>query len=301
MGDPLVLALALLLELIDVPAEWRGYLVTRLIPPQIHPVSLIYRGAAKIARRGRLGRNLVALALFVGIPGALAYSAERLLVGGLLPALAEAYLLKLAFSEAHILYPCRSAYRGGADPRRIVGQFVRRDLSAASPGHVASACLEAAAESLADSFISPIFWYALFGLPGAWIQRAANTLDGLMGFKEWGRSGAPAAYLDTTLNYLPARISAAFIYAAALLSGRRPGRLEAGGVESINARWPISAAAAALGVRLEKPGAYSVGSGELPDEGVVLQGLRMLALAAVLFSAAVLAALWSTYLYGRLP
>ncbi|MFB6490961.1 MAG: CobD/CbiB family cobalamin biosynthesis protein [Thermoproteus sp. AZ2] len=291
MGSPLVLAIALLLELIDVPRLWRGHLVSRLVPPQIHPVALIYRGAAKIARRGSLARNIAALLAFAAGPALAVYYAERALGHGIIAAAAEAYLLKLAFSESQILYPCRSAFRRGP-AKPVVQEFVRRDLSNASPGHIASACLETAAESLADSFISPLFWYAVLGLPGAWLQRAVNTLDGLMGFKEWGRSGAPAAYLDTALNYIPARLAALFIYAASAALGIRPRPRRPGEMESINARWPISALAYSLGVRLEKPGSYSIGSGELPTTGDALRGLKVLAAAAALYSAALLLILY---------
>lgn len=291
MGSPLVLAIALLLELIDFPKRWRGHLVSRLIPPQMHPVALIYRGAARIARKGSLARNIAALLAFTAGPALAAYYAERALGHGAIAAVVEAYLLKLAFSETQILYPCRSAFkRGSAKP--VVQEFVRRDLSNASPGHVASACLETAAESLADSFISPLFWYALLGLPGAWLQRAANTLDGLMGFKDWGKSGAPAAYLDTALNYIPARLAALFIYAASAVLGMRPRPRKPGEMESINARWPISALAYSLGVKLEKPGSYSIGFGELPTASDVLRGLEVLAAAATLYSAALMLILY---------
>lgn len=285
-----------MLEAADVPRRWRGYLVSRLIPPQIHPVSLIYRAGARLVARGRAARNAAVVASFVALTAAAFWLLQARLDSGIWGTLIEAYLLKLAFSETQILYPCASAYRSDACPREVVQQFVRRDLSRAGCGHVASACLEAAAESLADSFVSPLLWYAVFGLPGAWVQRVVNTLDGLIGFKDWGKSGAPAAYLDTAVNWIPARIAAGLILASAYLSGLRPDLSYLGGrsMESPNARWPISAMAASLRVELEKPGSYAVGAGGLPGPRQVALGLRLVSISMALYSLALLSAL---YLY----
>ncbi|MGC8582091.1 MAG: CobD/CbiB family cobalamin biosynthesis protein [Thermoproteus sp.] len=286
-----------MLEALDVPRRWRGYLVSRLIPPQIHPVSLIYKAAARLVARGRAARNAAVVASFAALTAAAFWLAQSYLSSSVWGIFLEAYLLKLSFSETQILYPCASAYGLDPCPRDVVQQFVRRDLSRADCGHVASACLETAAESLADSFVSPLFWYAIFGLPGAWVQRVVNTLDGLIGFRDWGISGAPAAYLDTAVNWIPARIAAGLILASAYLSGLKPDLSVLGdrSVESPNARWPISAVAASLRVRLEKPGSYAVGVGDLPDRGQVRRGLGLMAISMALYSAALMSAL---YLYG---
>ncbi|MEZ0247878.1 MAG: CobD/CbiB family cobalamin biosynthesis protein [Thermoproteus sp.] len=298
-GQPLVLAFALLLEVADVPRRWRGHIVSRLVPPQIHPAALIYRAAARLAVKGRVLRNVAVVFLLTSLVALIFWAVQNYLGSGLWQAVLEAYLLKLAFSETHILYPCLWGYRGDECPREVVQQFVRRDLSSTSCPHVASACLESAAESFVDSFVSPLFWYALLGLPGAWIQRTANMLDGLMGFKEWGRSGAPAARLDTALNWAPARIAALFILASAYMAGSRPDLTalkDRRFIESINARWPISAMAAAIRVKLEKPGSYSVGSGRLPHKDDVGRGLAVLAVAATLYSTALLLSLYIIYI-----
>lgn len=277
--DPIALALALALETLDVPAKWRGYLVTRLIHPVLHPVAIIYKAASPLARPGGYTRGLAVLAvgLAVGLaPALLAVWAKPHL--GILGSLLEGYLLKLAFGVAHIIYPCSRSN----NLRWVAQQFVRRDLSTASDGHVRSACLEAAAESLVDSYISPLMWYTFLGLPGAWLQRAVNTLDGLVGFPYFGRAGAPAAYLDTALNYIPARLAALCIIAVAgwwspeVLSHRRR-------VVSRNAGWPIAALASALGVVLEKSGSYAVGVGGLPTLFDVARGLSIISKAAAVF------------------
>jgi len=222
--------------------------VSRLIPPQIHPVSLFYRAVSPLARGGGLARG-VAVAATAPL-GALAVWSLAQAIAAVPPPLsylAEGYLLKLTFSITHILYPCM-LHVGTLAMRQVAQQFVRRDLSNADPRRVNSACLEAA-ESLVDSFVSPLFWYLLLGLPGAWLQRFVNTLDGLVGFREKGALGAPSAYMDTILNYVPARAAALLILAAggfkrlSIFQHRRR-------VPSVNAGWPIAALAAVTLVAL---------------------------------------------------
>ncbi|NAZ34562.1 MAG: cobalamin biosynthesis protein [Pyrobaculum sp.] len=283
MFEALLVALAL--ELLDWPRWWRGYLVSRLIPPQIHPVSLFYRAVSPLARGGGLARGVaVAATAPLGALAVWSLAQATAAVPPPLSYLAEGYLLKLTFSITHILYPCMR-HVGTPAMRHVAQQFVRRDLSNAGPRRVNSACLEAAAESLVDSFVSPLLWYLLLGLPGAWLQRLVNTLDGLVGFREKGALGAPSAYMDTFLNYVPARVAALLILAAggfkrlSILQHRRR-------VPSVNAGWPIAALAAALGVRLEKAGHYTVGVGDLPDADAVRRGLRIVAAAAAAWALA---------------
>ncbi|MEM1637262.1 MAG: cobalamin biosynthesis protein [Pyrobaculum sp.] len=278
--DPHALLFALALELVDVPAWWRGYLVSRLIYPPLHPVAWIYKAAAAFAKPGGLARGIAALlaAAVPAVAGAVLFRAVR----G--PewwwTLAEGYLLKLSFSITHVTYGCMRGY-AEERPAEAVSQFVRRKLGG-EPHLVHSACIEAAAESLVDSFVSPLFYYLLLGLPGAWLQRAVNTADGAVGFKHYGRAGLPSAAADTALNYIPARMTALLllIHGAADLAALR----QRNAVESINARWPIAAAAAALGVSLEKRGHYKVGQGPPPTAADVARGIALVHTAAALYA-----------------
>lgn len=287
--DPYALIFALLLELLDKPIWWKGHLVTPLIHPALHPVSLIYRLGAPFVKPGGITRG-VAVLLIVATPMTAAAVLFRFVRGGeLWWSLAEGYLLKFSFSITHVTYGCIEAYASGC-PHGAVKEFVRRPLSPRDRWLINSACVETAAESLVDSYISPLMWYLLLGLPGAWLQRAVNTADGLIGFKEFGPAGAPAAVLDTAMNYLPARATAAFL----LMFGIRCVEALGQEVGSVNAKWPISAIAAAMGVRLEKSGHYAVGCGTWPTEVEVAHALWLIdAIAAyvgALFITAALAA-----------
>jgi adenosylcobinamide-phosphate synthase len=123
------------------------------------------------------------------------------------------------------------------------------------------------AESSCDSFIAPIFYFLIFGVPGAIAYRVANTFDSMMGYHgKYEYLGKFTARLDDLLNYIPARITAFFIITAAYLSkynGRKAMKTafrDHNKTESPNAGWPMSAAAGALDVQLEKVGHYKLGN-----------------------------------------
>ncbi|MGD0490449.1 MAG: adenosylcobinamide-phosphate synthase CbiB [Steroidobacteraceae bacterium] len=136
--------------------------------------------------------------------------------------------------------------------RRIVG----RDVATLSETVVRESALESLAENLNDSWVAPLFWFVVAGLPGAALYRFANTADamwGLRGRYEW--AGKWAARADDVLSFLPARITA---LALALAAWRWPRglRRQAAVTASPNGGWPMGTMALALDVRLSRPGYY---------------------------------------------
>jgi adenosylcobinamide-phosphate synthase len=162
----------------------------------------------------------------------------------------------------------RDALRGGdlRAARRGLGSLCSRDASGLDePGLVAGA-VESVAENASDSVVAPLFYFALFGLPGAVLYRTVNTLDAMIGYH--GRCeylGKAAARLDDLLNLVPARLTAAFLLSAGAILGHdvrrgwRVLRRDGGKTESPNAGRPMAAMAGLLGVELEKQGHYRLG------------------------------------------
>ena len=112
--------------------------------------------------------------------------------------------------------------------------------------------------------VAPIFWFVLFGLPGAAVYRFANTADAMWGYKgmrcgqNWEWAGKWAARADDVLSWLPARITAALLAAVAGGLAMTALRKEALKTPSPNSGWPMAAMALATGVCLRKPGVYSL-------------------------------------------
>jgi len=275
-------------------------------PNRFHPVvamgSLIRKLTADW-NRGGSGFRLVMGIVVVLLGGAL-FSLPWLLVEAWVTPLADwlqgvllGILLKPVFS-------CRSLLKAGREVqmalqdgdleegRRLVSwHLVSRDTSQLSEGEVASAAVESLAENLTDSFLAPLMYFTIGGLPLAWAYRFVNTADAMIGYrtKEFETFGKAAARFDDALNWLPARISALAIVFAAILPGYsvsgawRTMRQQFARTVSPNAGWTMAAAAGALGVRLEKRGAYCLEGGEdLPDIQDIRRARILLTVAMIL-------------------
>ena len=173
--------------------------------------------------------------------------------------------------------------------REAVGRhLVSRPTLTLDARQVASAAVESVAENLTDAFVAPVLFFLVFGLPGAVAYRVINTADAMIGYREGSLRyfGRVAARLDDLFNLVPARLAALSLVAAAPLAGadrcralatmRRDHRRTA----SPNAGWTMAAMAGALGVVLEKPGAYRLGDGRAPGPDDILSSVRIMAFAA---------------------
>lgn len=148
--------------------------------------------------------------------------------------------------------------------RERLSWLCSRDTSALSESQVRETALESLAENLNDSVIAPLFWFAVAGLPGAALYRFANTADAMWGYRgerggrHWEWAGKWAAHADDWLSWLPARLSALLLALAA--GGLSPAQLRRESVltPSPNGGWPMGALALALGIRLGKPGVYTL-------------------------------------------
>jgi adenosylcobinamide-phosphate synthase len=149
--------------------------------------------------------------------------------------------------------------------------LVHRDTDTLSKPLLVSATVESIAENTSDSFIAPLFYFLLFGVPGAIAYRVVNTLDAMIGYHgKYEYLGKAASRMDDVLNFVPARLTALFLVWASFLS-RRNGQMswqvainDHTKTESPNAGWPMAAVAGALNVQLEKTGHYKLGDANTP-------------------------------------
>ena len=201
------------------------------------------------------------------------------------------FLLKCCFAwrslKEHTLAVVDALKDGVETGREKVKLLVSRSTANLDREHILSAGYESMTENLTDSIISPLFFFCLFGLTGAAVFRAANTMDAMLGYRdERERIGWCAARMDDILNYIPARITALLIllhfaqkgrFSSALRVMRRDGKNRPG----FNGGIVMAAMAGGVGVRFEKPGMYTIGDSERTlDEGGadILEATRMVTL-----------------------
>lgn len=156
------------------------------------------------------------------------------------------------------------------ETRHELRALVSRDTKDLPKPLLVSAAVESVAEGMGDSVVAPLFYFLLFGLPGAIAYRVVNTVDSMIGYHgKYEYLGKFSAKLDDILNFIPARIAALLVVLAATIirSGRRAWHTalyEHVKTDSPNAGWPMAAMAGALNVRLEKPAHYQLGEAKMP-------------------------------------
>lgn len=160
----------------------------------------------------------------------------------------------------------QSGLEGG---RRAVSMIVGRNPDTLDQAGVCRAAIESLAENASDGVVAPAFWYAIFGLPGLFAYKMLNTADSMIGHKtdRHRAFGRASAQLDDLANWVPARLTAAFIVVSKSLSDIeenaaslwRNAKLH----RSPNAGWPESAMALVLGLALGGPRIYD---GDIADE-----------------------------------
>ena len=277
--DPAVLALAVVLDL-----------AMGELPARFHPtvwigrtVSLAERLAPKNGVAG-LWAGVLMLLVIVGLWTAAAFFAAQGLKGvhSLAYLLAGAMLLKTTFA-IRMLHQAAARIRsllssGDMDQvRSNMRSLVSRDTSQLSAEQATSATVESVSENMADSFLGPWLFFALFGLPGAVAYRVINTLDSMIGYRgEYEYLGKASARLDDLINLVPARLAGMLLVAGSfVLPGQRAAGAwrimlrDHGRTQSPNAGWAMSGMAGALGVELEKVsphGGYRLGDGTRPLE-----------------------------------
>ncbi|MCR5834144.1 MAG: adenosylcobinamide-phosphate synthase CbiB [Selenomonadaceae bacterium] len=104
--------------------------------------------------------------------------------------------------------------------REKVGWIVGRDTKNLNESEVTRATVETVAENTVDGIISPLFYFALGGLPLAIAYRAVNTMDSMLGYKneKYIHFGRVAARMDDIANFIPARLTGLlFIMSAFIL------------------------------------------------------------------------------------
>jgi adenosylcobinamide-phosphate synthase len=292
---------------VDALLGWPGALFARVG----HPVTWL--GGLINILDGRFNRSIdapgirritgAAVALFViglsagigwAVQATLAFEWNRIILVGILawPLVA---LRSLYDHVAAVVHPLQSGDIAAA--RAAVAHIVGRDPATLDEAGIARAAIESLAENASDGIVAPVFWGALFGLPGIFGYKAINTLDSMIGHRTTRHEsfGWAAARIDDLANFIPARLTG-FLFV--LLAARPSDAMscmarDANRHRSVNAGWPEAAMAGALGVRLSGPRIYHGSTADEPwlNEGArdplaadIRQGLKLYVRAMVLLA-----------------
>lgn len=205
-----------------------------------HPIRLVGRLLAWIEARLRaagLDGYGGGIALFIALSSAAvivtaALTATALFIAPVAAMLLHGFVLYslLALGDLlHHVWKIERAVRDGDLPRArsAVSELVGRDTERMDGGACRRAAVESLSENLTDGFVSPVFWYALAGIPGLVLFKVVSTMDSMVGYKtpRYLRFGWCGARLDDAMNYVPARLTwVTIVVLAALLpsySGRK--------------------------------------------------------------------------------
>lgn len=282
-----------------------------------HPVCLIGRYISFCekslrARGGNLRRSAIALTVSTVI---LTMAAAALLPAllsplGRVPRLAAMAILDwMGLAVKSLVQEARGVGRaldeGGVSAgRRQVARIVGRDTQSLSGEEIVKATVETVVENTTDGIISPMLFAFLGGPVLLWGFKAASTLDSMVGYLDpkYRDIGWSSARLDDVLNYLPARLTALLLCAAAPFCG-----LDAGNAlrivlrdhmnhKSPNCAWSEAAAAGALHIQLGGTHAYfgkavvkpTIGDADRPAENADIERACRLAITASGLMAALL-------------
>ena len=265
-ADPLIIALALLLDLLVGDPRW--------LP---HPVTMIGRGITLLdqhLRRPWLNLRWAGILMLLTVVGSSAGATWLLLKGmdhihplvGLIGAgVVSATCLaarSLHVESARVATALTSGDLQGA--RHYLSLIVGRDTDRLEEPEIWRAVVETVAENTSDGVIAPLFWLTVGGPVAAMAYKAVSTLDSMVGYRNerYLHLGWASARIDDLLNFIPARLTALLIIIAAALTGRSA--VSAARITlrdrlkhpSPNSAHPEAAAAGALGVCLGGAASY---------------------------------------------
>lgn len=196
--------------------------------------------------------------------------------------------------EKHALAVIESVEQNNINKARDnLALIVKRNTKNLDKNHVLSGVLESISENTVDGITGPIFYFALFGLPGAFVYRTINTIDSMIGYKNslFQNVGWFGANCDKILNYIPSRLTALVMVLSAKVIGidwKNSYQImlrDGSKTESPNAGYPMAALAGALQTRFEKIDHYSLGDGNLEiTKEHVKSAILLMKITSILFS-----------------
>ena len=275
------------------PTAWIGILIAKFTPIAKNQ-NIIYEkiGGVLIILIISSIVALLLLSLDIGI-SLISTDYVSMIMSVIIGALLLKTTIAIRGMEKHAISVLESLENDNLDmARNYLSMIVKRNTTNLDKNHVISGVLESISENTVDGITGPMFYYAFFGLPGAFIYRIINTADSMIGYKNdiFKNVGWFTATCDTILNYIPSRLTGLLmIFSAAILQNNwrhsykvmiRDGKK----TESPNAGYPMAALAGALETKFEKINHYKLGDGEIIlTKQHVISAIKIMRLTSILF------------------
>ena len=275
------------------PTVWMGQLIATLTPIVKNHNPLIEKaGGVLIIVFSSLIVISLLLILNVGI-SVISFDHISIIISVIIGGLLLKTTIAIQGMEKHANKVLESLDQNDLDKaRRNLSMIVKRNTENLDKNHVISGVLESISENTVDGVTGPLFYFSIFGLPGAFVYRVVNTADSMIGYKTnlFRNVGWFTAICDTALNYLPSRLTGLImIISAAILHNNwkesykimiRDGKK----TESRNAGYPMAALAGALETKFEKINHYKLGDGEITlTKKHISSAITMMKLTSILF------------------
>ena len=275
------------------PTAWIGTLIAKLTPLAKNQNTYVEKLGGIFVVAITVGVVVTLLSILDTGISLLTTDWVTIVVSGVVVVILLKTTIAIRGMEKHVKAVLESLDQNNLDMARTnLSMIVKRNTKNLDKNHVISGVLESISENTVDGITGPLFYFALFGLPGAFVYRVINTVDSMIGYKTdiFKNVGWFGATCDTILNYIPSRLTGlVMIISAAILQNNwkesykimiRDGKK----TESPNAGYPMAALAGALETKFEKINHYKLGNGEiiLTTEHVN-SALTMMKLTSILF------------------
>lgn len=192
--------------------------------------------------------------------------------------------------------------------RKSVSYLVSRNTDELTESFIVSAVIESLTENITDSYVAPIFYYAIFAAiimfnPFAYelyflllvpiVYRIFNTMDAMVGYKtdELADIGFVPAKIDDLLNYVPSRIAGLYVVVSAYLlkldwkNSYEMYRRDARKCPSPNSGFTMATTAGALNIQLIKKDTYILGDANKQiDKNDITKAVNLSRLSIILFT-----------------
>ncbi|MDE1815612.1 MAG: cobalamin biosynthesis protein [Thaumarchaeota archaeon] len=283
------------------PTAWTGMLLGKLAPllksdnpssEKLGGVILVVTIASLVAALMYYFDNVIGYLdtlNFIGIAKILVLISSAFAIGLLLKT-----TIAIKGMQRHASQIMDSLSKNDLDGARTkLSMIVKRNTKNLDRQHIISATLESISENIVDGITGPLFYFVFFGLAGAFVYRAVNTADSMVGYKTllFRNLGWFGANCDKVLNFVPSRLTSMIMILASMIVGcnwrssaeimKRDGPK----TESPNAGYPMATMAGALDVKFEKLDHYVLGDGSTEfTEKHFKTAVSMMKVTAILFA-----------------